>query len=308
MRSFKNLTIFILGLLVLSLNIFSCSPSRQKGPSPDTGPEPELLPDLGEAIARLSANGEAQNAGDSPARDMGDGRPEFGDLLSMILSKAEIPPEFSEGIMNAAVESPAFILDLLSCLEGDPFLRRLVDKEHPLPEGYEPDDLVELKNASYQVGRAGLMLRRAAADSLEEMAAAAKQEGVTLVASSAYRSFDYQVQVYNRVVREMGQAAADRESSRPGFSQHQTGLAVDFGSIDDSFAATKAGQWIAANSSRFGWSISFPDGYEALTGYRWESWHYRYVGRELAAFIDNYFGGIQQYALRFVFEWEGGGT
>jgi D-alanyl-D-alanine carboxypeptidase len=102
----------------------------------------------------------------------------------------------------------------------------------------------------------------------------------------------------------MGQEEADRESARPGHSQHQTGLVVDFGSIDDSFAETRAGRWIAANASRFGWSVSFPQGYEAVTGYRWESWHYRYVGRDLTAFIDAYFGGIQQYALQFIYEWE----
>jgi D-alanyl-D-alanine carboxypeptidase len=102
----------------------------------------------------------------------------------------------------------------------------------------------------------------------------------------------------------MGQEAADRESARPGCSQHQTGLVVDFGSIDDSFAQTAAGRWMAANAARFGWSLSFPDGYEAVTGYRWESWHYRYVGKEIAAFIDNYFDGIQQYALRFMYEYE----
>jgi D-alanyl-D-alanine carboxypeptidase len=148
------------------------------------------------------------------------------------------------------------------------------------------------------------MLRRAAAEALEEMAVAAKADGVTLVASSSYRSYDYQVEVYGRVVREMGPEAADRESARPGHSQHQTGLVVDFGSIDDSFAETKAGRWIAANGSRFGWSISFPDGYEEVTGYRWESWHYRYVGRDLAAFIDTWFEGVQQYALQFIYEWE----
>jgi D-alanyl-D-alanine carboxypeptidase len=58
------------------------------------------------------------------------------------------------------------------------------------------------------------------------------------------------------------------------------------------------------NAARFGWSLSFPEGYEDVNGYDWESWHYRYVGPELAAFIDAYFGGIQQYALQFIHEWE----
>jgi D-alanyl-D-alanine carboxypeptidase len=110
------------------------------------------------------------------------------------------------------------------------------------------------------------------------------------------------VQVYERNVKEMGQQAADRESARPGHSQHQLGLVIDFGSITDAFARTPEGIWLSVNASRFGWSLSYPEGYEDVTGYRWESWHYRYVGRELAEFIDNYFNGIQQYALRFIHE------
>jgi D-alanyl-D-alanine carboxypeptidase len=243
--------------------------------------------DLAEAIAALTA-GERMEVS----------------ILSGVLNDAGLPPELAVQLEAAIAESPAFILDLLSCLEGDPFLRRLVDKGHPLPDGYEPEDLVELAPGSYELGRGGLMLRRSAEEALERMAAAARAEGVVLVASSAYRSYSYQVEVYNRNVREMGQAAADRESARPGHSQHQTGLTVDFGSIDDSFAQTRAGRWILENGSRFGWSLSFPDGYEDLTGYRWESWHYRYVGEDLAAFIDTWFGGIQQYALQFIQAWE----
>lgn len=280
--------------------VLSCS--RSKPAVPDS-PPPELpeaesvvseegLPDLAEAIARL---GEARDAADTA---------EFAGLLSLVFDNAAIPPDMRQRITGAMADSPAFILDLLSCLEEDPSLRTLVDKQHPLPEGYEPADLVELRDASYRVNRANLTLRKAAADSLEEMARAAKAEGITLLASSAYRSYAYQAEVYNRIVREMGREAADRESARPGFSQHQTGLTVDFGSIDDSFAETAAGRWMASNAPRFGWSLSFPQGYEALTGYRWESWHYRYVGKELASFIDNYFDGIQQYALRFIYEWE----
>jgi D-alanyl-D-alanine carboxypeptidase len=219
------------------------------------------------------------------------------------MRNAELPAALSGRIKTAAA-SPAFMADLSACLEGDRHFRELVDKKHSLPAGYAPADLVTLTEGSYRVSRNGLTLRRAAAAALDEMAKAARADGVVLVASSAYRSYEYQTQVYNRNVREMGQEAADRESARPGHSQHQTGLVVDFGSIDDSFAATPAGRWMKANASRFGWSLSFPDGYEAVTGYRWESWHYRYVGKGLAAFIDKYFDGIQQYALRFLYEWE----
>ncbi|MDR1029526.1 MAG: M15 family metallopeptidase [Treponema sp.] len=228
-------------------------------------------------------------------------------FLTRILEEAEIPQELTRHIQGLAAEGPAFLLDLLAVLEGDPYLRALVDKGHALPAGYEPDDLVELTNGSYQVSRRGLLLRRPAAMALEEMAVAAQNDGVSLIASSAYRSYSYQETVYARNVRESGQETADRESARPGQSQHQLGLVVDFGSIDDSFAQTRAGRWIVANAHLWGWSISFPQGYEAITGYRWESWHYRYVGRELTYFIDTYFNGIQQYALQFLYHWEKAG-
>jgi D-alanyl-D-alanine carboxypeptidase len=232
----------------------------------------------------------------------------FGRFLENIILNAELPPETARAIRDAATAGPGFILEILTCLNGDPFLHYLVDKSHALPEGYAPGDLVELAGSgggdAYRVSRGGLMLREAAAAALEEMAAAAHADGITLTVGSAYRSYAYQVEVYNRIVREMGVEAADRESAQPGLSQHQTGLVVDFAPIDDSFADTPEGAWVRENAERFGWSVSFPDGYEEVTGYRGESWHYRCLGRDLASFTRAYFGGIQQHALRFLHEWE----
>ena len=221
-----------------------------------------------------------------------------------VLVNAEIPLDLSNKLLEISANSPDFFTDLAACLEENFYLRKLVDKQHSLDPNYVPDNIVPLTAGSYRLGRAGLTLQKDAAEALNEMALAAQAEGITFTVSSAYRSYDYQKEVYERNVRQMGQQAADRESAKPGHSQHQTGLVIDFGPIDDSFANTPASRWLIKNASRFGWSLSFPDGYEAVTGYRWESWHYRYVGKNLAAFIDNYFNGIQQYALRFIYEWE----
>jgi D-alanyl-D-alanine carboxypeptidase len=272
------------GLFVFFLTIFACSCSKN---GKQDNVSDAVLPD----VVLQNAGAEQVTGGDSSAR------------FSTAVSNAELPGNLAVSLQEAW-NDPAFYADLQKILRGDIHLRELVDKQHPLSAAYTPSGLVALQGGSYRLGRAGLHLREAAAAALGEMAAAAAAGGVTLVASSTYRSYDYQVEVYNRTVAEMGREAADRVSARPGFSQHQTGLVVDFGSIDDSFAATAAGRWMVANASSFGWSLSYPDGYEAVTGYRWESWHYRYVGRELAAFIDNYFDGIQQYALRFLYEWE----
>ena len=225
------------------------------------------------------------------------------DFWSGSFARAGLPDSLKEKIIANLTQGPDFVMELLTVLESDPYLYLLVDKQHSLSPDYAPEDLVELVNGSYRVSREGLMLRRAAAESLEAMARAARLEGVTLTAASTYRSYQYQVEVYDRNVRQMGQQAADRESARPGYSQHQLGLIVDFYPIDDSFSVSPASAWLQKNAALFGWSLSFPEGYEDLTGYRWESWHYRYLGRDLTAFTDKYFDGIQQYALQFILAW-----
>lgn len=221
--------------------------------------------------------------------------------LQGALQKAGVPGSIATQVMKQVRSNrESFSRAVAEIIDQDYYLWCLVDKKYALGAAYEPEDLLVLKSGTYLVNRSGLRLRKAAAAALETMAYGAKKDGVTLVVSSCYRSYDYQQQVYERNVKQMGQAAADRESARPGHSQHQLGLAVDFGSIDDSFAATAQGRWLGKNAWRYGWSLSYPQGYEAITGYRWESWHYRYVGPELSRFIRTYFDGIQQYALAFL--------
>jgi len=198
-----------------------------------------------------------------------------------------------------------FVAELESVISADvDGLLELVDKNHGLPADRAPRDLVPLVwGRSYKPNREGLSLRAGAEEALEKMAAAARKDGVALVVGSSYRSYAYQKNVYERNVRELGQAAADRESARPGTSQHQLGTAVDFGSITDEFALTAAGKWLSLHAGEYGWSLSFPDGYEAVTGYRWESWHYRYIGVEAAAFQQKRFDDIQQYMMEFIDAW-----
>ncbi|MDR1400206.1 MAG: M15 family metallopeptidase [Treponema sp.] len=248
------------------------------------------------ATKTLSANSERE----SHERVLMSTEPNFDARLHKALDAARIPQNIAARILVGSVQ---FQVDLRGALDEDPYLWFLVDKQHALPAGYEPDDLVELVEGAYHLGNTHIFLRWVAAESLAAMARAALKDGVRLIASSAYRSETYQVEVYARNVRETGQETADRESARPGHSQHQLGTALDFGSISDAFAATDAGRWVLVNAGDFGWSLSFPNGLERLTGYRWESWHYRYVGHALVAFIDTWFDGIQQYALQFLHEW-----
>ena len=137
-----------------------------------------------------------------------------------------------------------------------------------------------------------------------KMQADATAKGLNIYIASGYRSYDYQVSLYNRYVANDGKTAADTYSSRPGNSEHQTGLCFDLNSIEDSFQYTNEGKWINDNCYKYGFCIRFPKGKDAYTGYQYESWHLRYVGEELAEKLYNngdwisleeYFGITSEY-------------
>jgi D-alanyl-D-alanine carboxypeptidase len=216
-------------------------------------------------------------------------------------SLAGLIGELPSGIWEAILAQPAEFLSLMQAIMEEPEgLLVLVDKKHPLPEGWEPHDLVDLKDYPLRLSRQNLQLRAIVMPALLEMAQAAKNDGVELLVSSAYRSAEYQKTVYQRIVHELGQAAADRESARPRHSQHQLGTVIDFGSIGDDFTGTKMERWLDANAWKYGFSLSFPEGEEALTGYRWESWHFRYIGKPAAEMEKRFFGGVQQRMLEYL--------
>jgi zinc D-Ala-D-Ala carboxypeptidase len=194
------------------------------------------------------------------------------------------------------------LAEALADRKADPMLLYNVDKAKALPKGYAPTDLVGLDGTGLSVSRPGHRLRASAFRALKAMSAAAAAEGVALLVSSSYRSYEYQVEVFGRNVKELGRAKAEMVSAMPGHSQHQLGEAVDFGSITDAFAQTKASRWLAANARRFGFSLSFPEGMTDVTGYAWESWHYRYIGKAAAALEGEYFEGVQRYLLLFLDE------
>jgi zinc D-Ala-D-Ala carboxypeptidase len=209
-----------------------------------------------------------------------------------------LPQELARGILGRPIE---FLHLLAAVLDEDPASMLLVDKAHPLDPGYSPARLVRLsRDLRLPVNVADVQVSAAVTTDLLAMEKAARAEGVTLVFSSGYRSYAYQRTVYEREVREYGQEAADRESARPGMSQHQLGTAIDFGSITDAFADTRAGRWLAAHAGEYGFSLSYPRDGESLTGYRYESWHYRWITRPGTGLQRQFFGDIQKYLLLFL--------
>ncbi len=156
-------------------------------------------------------------------------------------------------------------------------LTLLVNKYHKLPDDYEPSDLVSLSyGSSYK-------LRKEAAEAFEKLTAAAILENVYFYPFSAYRSNDLQNRLYTNYVNRDGKEKADTYSARPGFSEHQTGLAVDIRSstLNDNLTPEHY-NWVLNNSYKFGFIVRYPKGKQYITQYMEEPWHIRYLGIDLA--------------------------
>ena len=221
--------------------------------------------------------------------------------LFLTLVPADSRPQASEPPHNEHSLDSSDFLSLAEAMKKiPPVYLRLVDKNHPLDSAYIPPRLVTLTPVpGLRPAREGLQLDSRAAAALRTMAAAAFEDGVTLIVSSAYRSFEYQASLFKRFTASHGEEEASRFSARAGTSQHQLGTVVDLGDITDAFAQTPAGKWMAANAGRFGWSLSYPKGAEHITGYKWESWHWRWIGSAAVSMQNQFFEGSQQRLLEF---------
>ena len=141
----------------------------------------------------------------------------------------------------------------------------IANKSYGLPEDYCPGEIVHEADVAY-----------------DEMKAAAAKAGVSLHIVSGFRDYETQEVIYNRYVAQDGKAAADRYSARPGHSEHQTGYSMDLNSLSTSFGQTTEGKWLAQNCWKYGFIIRYPQGKENITGYMYEPWHVRYLGKDTA--------------------------
>lgn len=153
----------------------------------------------------------------------------------------------------------------------------IANKTYALPEDYNPGVQPEAEAA------------------FKEMQSAAWNEGLNIWIASGFRSYEYQSGLYQRYVNRSGKEEADRYSARPGHSEHQTGLAFDLNSIDDSFADTAEGKWVAEHCHEYGFIIRYPKGKEDITGYIYEPWHIRYLGKETAEKVFNSGLTLEEY-------------
>ncbi len=164
--------------------------------------------------------------------------------------------------------------------------RSLLDTTYRLPRGYRPVGMASVRSAGLSGGGS---VRRIVIADLRAMVRASRRAGVRLAVESAYRSYSTQVWTFAHWARVGGVAAALASSARPGHSEHQLGTAIDFKTAGGrqpwwgDWGRTREGGWLRRNAWRFGFVMSYPTGKKPVTCYRYEPWHFRYVGRALAA-------------------------
>lgn len=182
----------------------------------------------------------------------------------------------SKGFKGSVIDGITYINGIL-----------IANKTYSLPSSYYPGGLTNEFN-----------------DAFNQMKNAASNDGLNIYVVSGFRSYNTQNTLYNNYVSRDGRDAADTYSARPGHSEHQSGLAADINMVDDSFEYTAEGKWLNDNAYKYGFILRYPKGKTSETGYIFESWHYRYVGVDLATklynggnwiSLEDYFGITSQY-------------
>ncbi|MBB6212697.1 M15 family metallopeptidase [Borreliella californiensis] len=180
-------------------------------------------------------------------------------------------------------------------------LLTLINKKIPIPGDYKIPDLVyvndfkDLKN----LGAKNIKVRKILIKDLIQLIKDAKKFGIEIKIKSAYRTKEYQKFLFDYNVKTYGRKVAETQSAIPGHSQHHMGTAIDFINIDDNLLNTKEGKWLYENSLKYGFSISYPKGYEIETGYKAEPWHYLYIGPKPCSIQKKYFNNLQHKLLEF---------
>lgn len=178
----------------------------------------------------------------------------------------------------------------------------LLNKHYYADESYEGKDLITV-DASYNLYGSSFQLSKECYEAFLKMYEDAKEAGYGFKINSAYRSYNSQVKIYQGWVNKDGQELADTYSARAGYSEHQTGYAFDvrdYPFTNDDFSKTKAFTWVSENAYKYGFILRFPKGKEYITGYQYESWHYRYCGIDCATYIHNNNITFEEYYEYFI--------
>ncbi|MBM7619375.1 LAS superfamily LD-carboxypeptidase LdcB [Bacillus tianshenii] len=199
------------------------------------------------------------------------------------------------------------VLNQEKVIENTDNILLVVNKNQALPADYVPADLTIPNVAfSFEGDYEKKYLREEAARALEDLFAAATSENVELFAVSGYRSYETQYGVYNSYVKKWGEEKTNTFSAIPGHSEHQTGLTMDISSrsnaldLTEEFGETPEGQWVKQNAYKHGFIIRYPKGKEVVTGYQYEPWHLRYVGKEVAEYIHKHDITLEEFFDRAI--------
>ena len=176
----------------------------------------------------------------------------------------------------------------------------LVNKYHYLNNNYEPNDVI---NISSRYAYSGNQTSEEILEHYKKMFNAAENDGMELIISSAYRSYEEQEETYNYYKKTKGEEYANTHAALPGYSEHQTALAFDIlttGANITNFENTKEFSWLQENAHKYGFIMRYPKDKEYLTGYEYEPWHYRYVGIEAATKIKNENITFEEYYAYYI--------
>ena len=170
----------------------------------------------------------------------------------------------------------------------------LVNKEFPLEENYIPSNLVitdNNENNFHKFVNPNLkpMINEKVFEQFKKLQKAAIKDKYNFIIDSGYRSYSYQQEIFNSIELEKGIKYAKKYVALPGYSEHQTGLAIDIAVIRNKIFCDELtideAEWLKNNAYKYGFILRYPEGKESITGYNYEPWHYRYVGEELSTII-----------------------
>ena len=201
-------------------------------------------------------------------------------------------------LVNANLDKEYYSNDLILTKEESNKIDAIVNKYYQLEEDFEPNNLTAI-DSKYARNNSKL-LQKEATEAFNQMCSDAKLENISLYSGSAYRSYEYQSTLYNNYIKKDGLTAAETYSARPGYSEHQLGLAVDIMNGNWSYVSKEDIEysWLLANSYKYGFILRYPENKEYITGYMFEPWHYRYLGKELASKVYNSGLTYDEYVAR----------
>jgi D-alanyl-D-alanine carboxypeptidase len=281
--------LFSIILVIFALIIFQGCTSASEVPAE---PDENKLEDQGNDLVKMAAN-EVEEEKNIPAQERKKETVQVAEESEA--EKSEAAAEKNEASDYLLTDTPVINVD-----ENNMLI--LVNKNHRLPSTYVPSDLITV-NVPFPFSEdlPKKKMRKEAAVALEKLFDAAQKEGLSLYAQSGYRSYSTQEAIFKRNAQKYGEQKANTFSARAGESEHQTGLAMDVTSsavgyaLVESFATTEEGEWLTENAAQFGFIIRYPKGKEKITGYTYEPWHLRYVGKEAAKKISEKGVTLEEY-------------